>query len=784
MEESLMTEKILDLTLDIICILIGEDCTVVKKTSGECVTPNNCPRVSRGWSRTKSPIMEPPPHFLIHKRKKEQKILDLTNKIIELLTGEVPIRCQDVAVYFSIEEWDYIERHKDLHDGVILENSQSFTSKGLPKGRTNEYPPMQIKEEPFLCVGENLTGSDIYITTDTQIFPYSHIKEEKASSDKGNMEDLNSFTPISHKQLYSNNMKDKSNSQQEKGITDPIIYTHTNRTQYLSVHIMEETTSCDQQNFTVNNVHRSSDHTQQYSSDNNEELASQKMQLTVPNMCMLTDDTRDSPILVKDESFSCDSGNSTAINIYTPSACTHQYPSAHSINEPFTCERRNLSATCHSGDLRDAAIYSSMDQLVSFSKENLYNKYGHIFTEHTYTHLNRHELNLRAESFLEDFMNSLPNVVRSSASIDGLSAESGLSELQYVSNHITSPDWSPAKAKRHNVFLSKCVEYEKNFCKVSRARICGNHLTEWSFNCSECQNCLNTTLKLIRQNLKDQEVKDKSVKKISSFAKRQTEKKEFACPDCGKHFPNKRYFLIHKRVHSEENPFHCPACYQSFENLKSFVAHQKNPACERPFSCSECGKRFKSRYNLEYHKKIHTENKKYLCPICGKSFRKQSCFMVHERTHTGEKPYACHECGRCFSQNASLISHQRLHTGEKPFTCLECGRNFTQRISLVVHQRVHSGDRPYKCQECGKGFTQRIGLVQHQRIHTGEKPFTCSECGKSFTLHDSLVKHLRTHTGEKPYICSECGKRFCQSSQLTAHKRFHHATQHSTEENV
>ncbi|XP_073444464.1 uncharacterized protein [Dendrobates tinctorius] len=784
MEESLMTEKILDLTLDIVCILIGEDCTVVKKTSGECVTPNNCPHVSRGWGSMKSPIMEPPPHFLIRQRKKEQKILDITNKIIELLTGEVPIRCQDVAVYFSMEEWEYIEEHKDLHDGVILENSQSFTSKGLPKGRTNEYPSMQIKEEPFLCDCGNLTGSDIYITTDIQNIPYSHIKAETASCYKGNMEDLNSFTSIDHKQLFSINMKEKSNSQQEKGITDPIIYTHTNHTeQYLSVHIIEETNSCDQGNFTVI---RSPDHTQQYSSpDNNEELASQeKMQLTVPNMCMLTDDPRHSPTLIKEESVSCNSRNSTAISISTPSACTHQYPSAHSINEPFTCERRNLSAACHAEDLTEASICSSMDQLVSFSKENQYNKYGYIFTEHTYTHLNRHELNLGDESFLEDIMDSLPNVVGSSTSIDGLSTESGLSELQFVSNHVTSPDWCPAKEKRHNVFLSKCIEYENNFCKASCASICGTHLTEWSFNCSECQNCLNTTLKLIRQNVIHQEVQDKSVKKISSFAKRQAEKKEYACLDCGKHFPNKRYFLTHKRVHSEENPFHCPACAQSFANHESFVAHQKNPACERPFSCSECGKRFKSRYNSEYHKKIHTENKKYLCPVCGKSFQKQSCFMVHERTHTGEKPYACLECGRCFSQNASLISHQRLHTGEKPFTCLECGRNFTQRISLVVHQRVHSGDRPYKCQECGKGFTQRIGLVQHQRIHTGEKPFTCSECGKSFTLHDSLVKHLRTHTGEKPYICSECGKRFCQSSQLTAHKRFHHATQHISEDNV
>ncbi|XP_075114496.1 oocyte zinc finger protein XlCOF29-like [Leptodactylus fuscus] len=78
-----VAERILALTLEIICLLTGEDYTVVKKTSGERATSNSRPHLSGGWSRARGHITKSR-QSLIH----EQKILDLTNQIIELLTGE------------------------------------------------------------------------------------------------------------------------------------------------------------------------------------------------------------------------------------------------------------------------------------------------------------------------------------------------------------------------------------------------------------------------------------------------------------------------------------------------------------------------------------------------------------------------------------------------------------------------------------------------------------------------------------------------------------------------
>ncbi|XP_069837129.1 oocyte zinc finger protein XlCOF7.1-like [Dendropsophus ebraccatus] len=120
-----MTENILNLTLEIISLLTGEDYVVVKKTSGDCVTSTSHPYVSEGWEQ--SLFMQSPCHLVINEKNNHQNILDLTNKIIQLLTGEVPVRCQDVTVHFSMEEWEYLEGHKYLYKDIMME-SQPFTS--------------------------------------------------------------------------------------------------------------------------------------------------------------------------------------------------------------------------------------------------------------------------------------------------------------------------------------------------------------------------------------------------------------------------------------------------------------------------------------------------------------------------------------------------------------------------------------------------------------------------------------------------------------------------------
>ncbi|XP_073450343.1 uncharacterized protein [Aquarana catesbeiana] len=103
-DQNHMTEKILNLTLEIIFLLTGESFPPVK--SGDHLS-----------------ITVPPPHCLTTEVTSVKKILEVTNKMIDLLKRE---------------EQKHLEEHKDLYKDVMMENQPSLTS---PDGSSNGNPP-------------------------------------------------------------------------------------------------------------------------------------------------------------------------------------------------------------------------------------------------------------------------------------------------------------------------------------------------------------------------------------------------------------------------------------------------------------------------------------------------------------------------------------------------------------------------------------------------------------------------------------------------------------------
>ncbi|XP_040284963.1 zinc finger protein 501-like isoform X1 [Bufo bufo] len=183
MDRKEISRRLLDLTLEIISLLSGEDYTIVKKTSGGTPIIHE----SGGWSRT--PITEPFP--LIH----EQKILELTHKMMELLTGEVPVRCQDVAVYFSMEEWEYVGGYKDLYKEAMMEAPRPLTS---PSKKRRENSNKDSEKNFMLSVdykvededigqrssGENLIAYNVHPGLHRTDLSYDLLEHEEPSADQ------------------------------------------------------------------------------------------------------------------------------------------------------------------------------------------------------------------------------------------------------------------------------------------------------------------------------------------------------------------------------------------------------------------------------------------------------------------------------------------------------------------------------------------------------------------------------------------------------------------------
>ncbi|XP_066443533.1 uncharacterized protein [Eleutherodactylus coqui] len=114
MDSNHVTKRILRLTLEVIYLLTGEEYAPVKQ----------CAEFVSFKSFLDSPLPS-----RTHEKKNE-KIRELVHKILHLLTGEVPVRCEDIMVCFSMEEWDYVEGHKELYKDVLTEGPEAFPPLG------------------------------------------------------------------------------------------------------------------------------------------------------------------------------------------------------------------------------------------------------------------------------------------------------------------------------------------------------------------------------------------------------------------------------------------------------------------------------------------------------------------------------------------------------------------------------------------------------------------------------------------------------------------------------
>ncbi|XP_077111880.1 uncharacterized protein LOC143767430 [Ranitomeya variabilis] len=649
-----MAERILHLTLEILFRLTGEDYTVVKKISSErCQAP-----VSEGWGRPLSPITGPPPHTLIHEEISDQKILELTNKMTELLTGEVSIRCQDVAVYFSMEEWEYLDGHKDLYKDVILEVPQPLTSPVVSSKRTTpeRCPPPLLSQD---CKKENLN-----VPQDYQV---------PAISDP-----LTGDLLCKRIFLISPSRMDRSSDNMAESVlhlTLEILF----RLSGEDYTVVKKTSSercqapvSEGWGRSLSPITGPPPHSLTHEDINDLKI----LELTYKMIELLTGEVpircQDVAVYFSMEEWEYLEGHR---DLYKDVMMEVPQP----LTSPVLSSNRTTPERCPCPLLPHDC--KEEDHNIPHQGKDL----THNNTTETYVWGDER---CKRKIPADNRKGNLTVILEKYLIFSGFSAN--------------DPSITPDTFEEHPIMSDIPLVLKKNKCNKRDGEHQSAHTRKKPFSCSECGKCC------------------KSKYDLAKHQRIHTGEKPFSCSECEKSFSDKSTLAQHQKIHTGMKPFSCSECGKCFNWKKHLATHLKTHTGEKPFICSECGKCCISKYDLAKHQRIHTGEKPFSCSECEKSFSNKSSLARHKKIHTGEKPFICSECGKCCLMKYDLTKHQRIHTGEKPFSCSECEKSFSDQSSFAQHQIIHTGEKPFSCSECGKCFNRKTNLAKHFKIHTGE----------------------------------------------------------------
>ncbi|XP_077323317.1 uncharacterized protein LOC143957054 isoform X2 [Lithobates pipiens] len=523
-----LTERVLKLTLEIICLLTGENYIAFKLSDG-LFTPS--------LLNPQSPIIEPLSHFL---KKKKKRIEEVIREIIELLMGEVPIRCQEDTVHFSMTEWEYIEGHRDS----MMENQQPLPSPGGNQTAWRKCAPRWEKHTNFM--------------QEVSMVGLQASAFQDRSSNGNSLERRSRSHP-----LYS---WDSTQEHQEIPKEDQVML-NADQTDYITDGTEEEDetyvrdTACPQ-------------------TEVKDEEDVEVIQIKIEEQEVLPEISKDGEMEEKDITSDSSENITPDLNSVLPSANCSLNPSPQignllGLSPPATdhtaCRvgKRFLCTMCGKSFTRRASVIQHQKKHTG-EKPYSCSECGKCF-DRKRNLMTHHRIHSGEKPF--------------SCSECGRLFAWRASLVEHQRTHTGEKPYPCLEC-------GKCFTQKTHLTKHQRT-----HTGEKPYSCSECGKRFTEKAYVIVHERTHTGVKPysctecgKCFNQRSHFFTHQrahTGEKPYSCAECGECFSERAQLATHRIIHTDVHPYSCPVCEKCYSSKSNLVRHQQVHTNMETSACSE-----------------------------------------------------------------------------------------------------------------------------------------------------------------------------------------------------
>lgn len=240
---------------------------------------------------------------------------------------------------------------------------------------------------------------------------------------------------------------------------------------------------------------------------------------------------------------------------------------------------------------------------------------------------------------------------------------------------------------------------------------------------------------------------------LSTMARNRSQRRSFACPDCGKVFGREQRLMFHMRVHSDERPY-------TYRRRKTcFYGDKKRKKKLR--GLSKTSREFIEDLSDSSEQTEHSTGSANV-GISTSAGPTAPDVEPSEASDEASEHTSSSKLSETSAARPVGLKAKQGREKSKTAQCLQCNRAFTNLSRLAVHMKTHRKPLPSQDEQNIQGDSDRTDSGSHlaktirnndteveKAKAIGQRLFQCPECKKIFARSCWLTFHLKSHEQER-----------------------------------